>query len=152
MKSFKIKREGEGAIQRVETTLFLFFSLMHSLAGCIWWRQKHPITVQIKSAVVALPFMPDLSLCLGLYVPLSSLPFQSVPARLPGLGCLQGSCILAYLHYITSNLNEACWETKHTKIGWIQCVVKQSTEFSQHLWSSYHICTFLLGHQELLLV
>lgn len=85
--------------------------------------------------------MPDLSLCLGLYVPLSRLPFQSVPARLPGLNRLHGSCILAYLHYITSNLNEAC-----------ECVVKQSTEYSQHLWSSYHSRMFLLGHQELLFV
>lgn len=84
--------------------------LIHSFTGFIWWRQKQPITVQIMSAVVALPFMPDLSLCLGLHVPLCFLPFQSVPAWLPGLGCSCCILLLAYLHYITSYLNETCCE------------------------------------------
>lgn len=84
---------------------------IHSLICPIWWRQKQPITLQIMSAAVALPFMADLSLCSGLHVPLSCLPFQSAPARLPGPGCSRCRLIPAYLHYITSYLNEACWET-----------------------------------------
>lgn len=83
---------------------------IHSLTGPIWWRQKQPITVQIMSAVVALAFMPDLSLCFGLRVPLCCLPFRSAPACLPGPGCSHCSVILANLHYITSYLNETCWE------------------------------------------
>lgn len=103
---------------------------IRSLTGPIWWRQKQPITVQIMSAAVALPFMPDLSLYPGPRVPLCRLPLRSAPASLPGAGCPGCRLILAYLHYISPDLNETGWETsgdilqRHT--GHTQCRLKQS--------------------------
>lgn len=108
-----------------------------SLTGPIWWRQKQPITVQIMSAAVALPFMPDLSLYPGLRVPLCRLLLRSVPASLPGAGCPRCRLILPYLHYISPYLNETCGETSgDTEAHWthtVQTKAEQDLRFPQQV-------------------
>lgn len=88
-----------------------------------------------------------------LHVPLSCLLFQSVPSWLPGPGRSGCSLILAYLHYITSYLNEACWETsrdidtRHTHKIKRSRISQVSWDSFSHIHRNYYIWLLIKIHE-----